>query len=178
LRPPVHPDAVVAKAVIMPHGDVSKNRGSPTLARDGPQILEHLGGVSRRRDLRVDLVDLPLAVDEKRHAPGISGYPSDTVGSKGLAAGIAQHGVRQCEAFDEPALGLGSIGADSDDLGAESADLLDGIAEPASFDRSTRGRGLRKKEQHDGAASEIAERESLASGGLEREVRCGLPCRG
>lgn len=159
----------------MPHGGVSKNCGIPPLGDKGLQVLEHLGGVSRRRDLRVDLVDLPLAVDEKRHAPRVAGNPSDAVGTKDLSPGVAQHGIRQREALDEPALGLGSIGADPDDLGAERPELFYGIAEPASFDRSTRGRGLGKEEQDDGATSQIAERESLASCGLERELRCGIP---
>jgi hypothetical protein len=117
-----------------------------------------------------------MAVDEKGHAPSVARDPSDTVGTEGLSPGVAQHGIRQGEALGEPALGLGSIGTDPDHLGAECPELFDGVAEPASFDRSARGRGLGKEEQDYGATSQIAERESLASGGLEGELRCGIPC--
>jgi hypothetical protein len=67
-------------------------------------------------------------------------------------------------AIGESSLGLLAIAADPDHLGLTFLESRKRLAEPASFERSTRGGGLGKEEQHGPVAPQSLQRQPPAPG--------------
>lgn len=136
-------------------------------------IRQHLGGVLAWIHLGVYLRDRAVLVDQVTDAIRVAGLRIVTgaVGETDLAVGVTQQRKGKVEFPSERGILFDRVEARAEDLDVESLELVLLIAEPATFNRSTRGISLWVEPQQHFAPAQAGQRERVTFVGGHREVR-------
>jgi hypothetical protein len=137
-------------------------------------IGEHLCRVLARVHLLVHAGDRTALVDQVADAVREARLRvrHSAVRETDRAVGVAQQGIRERELLREGGVLLDTVEAGAEDLDIETVEISDLVAEPATFDRSTRGVGLRVEPQQDLVTAQAGQGQRLVFVRLHREVRC------
>jgi hypothetical protein len=141
------------------------------------QVCKHFFGVAFGLDLFENVLDFAVWGDDER---GPSNTPDffpvhvlffhHTEGFGNFLVGIGEEGEGQMLLFFKFLLGFGRIGGDAEQHDAGLLNLRICVAEPARFYGSAGSIGSRVKEQNDGLAAQVFEREVFPVLVLQTEV--------
>lgn len=125
-----------------------------------------------RVDLVVHACDSSLLIDQKAHALGPSGFRiiGGSISERDRLIGIAEQRKRECVLLRECGIRIDAVEARAQDLDLVFIVVVLMVAEPATFDRSSRciGRGI-KPQQHL-ASAQICERYRSAVMRRQRKI--------
>jgi hypothetical protein len=126
--------------------------------------------------LRVCPRDLALLVDQIADAIGVAGFRiiAGAIRDADLTVGVAQQREGKVEFLGEGGIVLNRVEAGAQNDGVEGVEIGLLIAEPATFNRSTRGIGFRVEPEQHLLAAQVRQRQGRALVRLHSEVRGGV----
>jgi len=141
------------------------------------QVFQNLLRMGSRVQLRVDLLNHPLGINDIRDPLGgrRRRLVAGPVGQADRPRGVAQAGKVEVELASECGVCLDGVETDPKDLDALGLELRDAVAEPATLGRSARCVRLGIEPQHHRLTPEVLEAHGAARMVLKSEVWSWLP---